>query len=691
MRKTHFLIAGLFILGIILFARLIWIASHTETGWLLLKRQWLDATAGMFKGEQIPISRQEPIAQADFWLKEVNRITDADPDNAQLAMGAAIVLDSPGLGFVYRYSTIPRQPGFTGVSPQIDSNEVNLAMNLFENKCKEQCLKMAARATELQPEDVRWWRLRALLLLSGNLYGSKNQVRDPDWLSILDQCIKQDPDNALYAYLAAWELWNECVEYEYSPTTTNVKITDPQKNKQAFRYFQSGQKKSRFIIDDDISSISNYFLQRSAISDLDFPCIINKEIQNKTYFILIDLWRKLNNQDEEAEQNYDFLGLLIRVRQQLRMFEQCKESRAFLDYEFQLKLLLSATFNKFRTLAEDNPEFVSDDEFLKMESAFEIDSFNKTVLAETSKRMAARLNKISLNVGLLFLYSLFVRIAFPTVLILLVAGVCAWLKGRFINWKCEKPPGFMGWFRNSIVWLGGYSLTFLIMGLTAAGILSLEIQAQVGSLILLLFGVFVINLLFWRAIYRRKIPYVVKTSMMLTLVLAVFIGILEIYYFKLINLHYTMNILPDPWYGNTELFMSVIRSQAGVFHWGLLQWFYHAGPYFSIAFALVMLSCWYQLRFGRKTSDAARGWRSRWGGMFDSLSRSMMAAAIIWLFIYLLLMPSLIRTYEDQYQYTMSFVRTPGKYAELLEKTVDEVKKDWSWMDKPQSQDQELQ
>ena len=95
--------------------------------------------------------------------------------------------------------------------------------------------------------------------------------------------------------------------------------------------------------------------------------------------------------------------------------------------------------------------------------------------------------------------------------------------------------------------------------------------------------------------------------------------------------------------------------------------------------------------FWAKNDRRARGWRLCWGGMFDLLGRSMIAVGIFWLFLYLMFMPSLIQTYEDQYQYTMSFVRNPGKYAELLEKTVEEVKKDWSWMNEPQPQNQELQ
>ena len=63
-----------------------------------------------------------------------------------------------------------------------------------------------------KPEDVRWWRLRALLLVSNNLYGSQNEPRDPDWLNILEQCKSHDPDNALYDYLAAWQFWDVGVQ-----------------------------------------------------------------------------------------------------------------------------------------------------------------------------------------------------------------------------------------------------------------------------------------------------------------------------------------------------------------------------------------------------------------------------------------------------------------------------------------------
>jgi hypothetical protein len=698
MRKAHFLIAGLIILAVILFIRLLWVASHTETGWLLLKRQWLDATVGLVKGEQIPISSQEPTDQADFWLKEVKRITDADPENAELAMGAAILLDSPGMGFVYRYSMISKQSGPAGASWQIDSSEVGSAIGLFEDKCKEQCLKMAARTTELQPENVNWWRLRALLLISCNSYSAKIQVRDPDWFTILDQCIKHDPDNAFYDYLAAWQLWNESVEYDYSSTTINVKITDPRKYNQAFQYFQSGQKKRHFLIIDDRASILNSFLQRSTVSSLDLPGVINnRNIQNRIIYVLLELWRKIGSQAVEAEQDGDAFSLLMLTDQQLHMFEQYRaQSR---DDALRMSFLHNGTVGRIQNLAVDNPGLFPERELAEIIVDYGQASLRDEILAEANKRIIA-LNK-PWDYGFVILISLLINIAQMTVFLLSIIGIGAWIVGRFILWKSEQPPAILGWFRNLVAWLGGYVLTFLIIGMTIAyqpiqpgpagqGIPLLAVAA----IVMLLYGGFVINLFFWRAIYRKRIPYVIKSFIVLSLVAAIFIGILYRFNLNLFNnkgiLYSIMTLPPDPW-GNAAFFMNASVSKLGTFYLALMQWIYCAGPYTSIAFSLVLLTCWYHLRFGRATTGAARRWRARWGGMFASLGRSMIVVAIFGLLLYLLLMPSLIQTYDDQYQYAMSFIRNPGKRAELMEKTIEEVKKDWSRPDETEPQNQDLQ
>ena len=90
---------GLLVVFLALAVRLAWVASRTETGWETITQQWRDATVGLVLGDHVPVGSLEPIDQAEFWLRETDRILAADPDNAELAMGAALVLDSPAWGF----------------------------------------------------------------------------------------------------------------------------------------------------------------------------------------------------------------------------------------------------------------------------------------------------------------------------------------------------------------------------------------------------------------------------------------------------------------------------------------------------------------------------------------------------------------------------------------------------------------
>jgi len=63
-------------------ARVVWVASRSETGWDVLRVQWYDATLGWLAGEYEPIGQREPPEQADFWLAETDRILAAHPDGA---------------------------------------------------------------------------------------------------------------------------------------------------------------------------------------------------------------------------------------------------------------------------------------------------------------------------------------------------------------------------------------------------------------------------------------------------------------------------------------------------------------------------------------------------------------------------------------------------------------------------------
>jgi hypothetical protein len=128
----------LFLLLAIVTARLVWIASRTEIGWELLGCQWQDATLGRFGLRPTSIDALPPAEQAAYWLPQVERILDESPPSAQLAMGAAWVLDSP-------------DQRWQGYSVPIETQDTDPFLARWD-KCEESQGRYSITAWELLPQ-----------------------------------------------------------------------------------------------------------------------------------------------------------------------------------------------------------------------------------------------------------------------------------------------------------------------------------------------------------------------------------------------------------------------------------------------------------------------------------------------------------------------------------------------------------
>jgi hypothetical protein len=162
LRNVVWLCTGLLVA--MLAGRLLWIASRTETGFETLRAQWVDAVRELAFRPRVPVSQREPIEQAEFWRGKLDRVLEAAPQDAELAMGAALVLDSPTTGYIGRYIRRIHSYPVGGPTPDLDHDGIKQANDAFEHECKTRCLELAARATQLVPTNLDCWRLRALLL-----------------------------------------------------------------------------------------------------------------------------------------------------------------------------------------------------------------------------------------------------------------------------------------------------------------------------------------------------------------------------------------------------------------------------------------------------------------------------------------------------------------------------------------------
>ncbi|MCX7427991.1 MAG: hypothetical protein NTW96_20475 [Planctomycetia bacterium] len=294
LRLKHPISAGIWpcalVLVVCLSARLFWRATQMESGMGALGLQWRDATLGWVLGAYEPIDSREPAEQAEYWLREVDRVLEAHPNDAALTMGAALVLDSPGEGFVWRYRKLGSTLTPGRVLPDLDVLAIRRAKDAFRRQCHRRCLELAATAARLDPTNVQWWRLYAVLLYRRSWYCDDATPCDPDWLSTLDECARHDPDNALYDYLAARFCWRAAAEVVVSDAKRGLVIKDAEKFRQAIRRFEQGKAKPYFSVGDADSAAVADFLTHTRTPLRDHECIVNRRpITRAGALLLLDV------------------------------------------------------------------------------------------------------------------------------------------------------------------------------------------------------------------------------------------------------------------------------------------------------------------------------------------------------------------------------------------------------------------
>jgi hypothetical protein len=220
--------------------RAIRVCSQTEGGWKILRDH-------VFAGLPPIFSRAESSDQTiliNRWQRLLNvadRLAVDSNATASDCMGIAWLLagysafknESPDPAVVGRMLWLnPPSPVTSGDWQQMYETTAGRARHL------------AARATELEPDRLDWWRLRALLIIWPLDHGEFD-------IDALKTALKHDPENSLYDYLLAAAAMNRAFAEKQTDEGPARYIADNELFEEGKRLYQQAASKKFLACGED--------------------------------------------------------------------------------------------------------------------------------------------------------------------------------------------------------------------------------------------------------------------------------------------------------------------------------------------------------------------------------------------------------------------------------------------------------
>lgn len=676
---TFWIVAGLLLVG--LAGRLLWFAANTETGLAMLHVQATDATWGWFAGNHTPIHSQEPATQARLWLEEIDHGLARESRDAEWMMGAAIVLDSPSQAYVGKYlKKIQASP--VGMIPTMNNDGLRAAENAFETACKVKCLELAARATEIEPDNVHWWRLRALLLWRHSHYSLDNSPRVENWLEVLQEASRHDPDNALYDYLAALFFWDSSAETVYEGAGPQLIVKNAERFARGASHFERGQKKAVLAYSDEGLHTVVEFLQTTKVPVVEHERIVyDRFLSIRRSMLLRDVryWHTLRA--KQAADEGDVRKALAMHRENLRVVNQYTKAGASAEFDEIATWLREGTATQFDLLMRRHEDMFSAAEIENSRVLEENAWLTKKVFQQAARDLAGNRPPPNSAYGSPFDVTSYIvfGVTPSLVVVLILAGLLALGLSR-IGGRRELPTVGVAWHSLSLA--GAFALTVVVFGLAPVGIIPPIVQNWVLTVLVLVAPVGLVLWIGWAWLRRRAFKFSLRAMLVCVFVFSVLLGIVVAARptaMAFAQLPFDLSIPARGWNDLDAQSLETVIKPLAIWLWAMFQWVAYQSHYFMFALWAVLVAFVLHFKWRRtspSSDDDPRTFRNFAGVWARSIGFACLTCSALAAILYLSLAPAVLARTELDFQEKIAFARSPAEHWLKVEAAVKRVRAD---------------
>ncbi len=612
----------IFILGLRLAATVV--PLETASGFLLA--QWRDPVIHPFGYQPAAFYRADRVKHAKFWVAEAKRLARDDRASPQALMGGAWLLHN-----LTQQNTTPE------VQQELWSTS----------------LQLAALATEREPRNVDWWRLRARL--AGT---DRWSSLDDDWTRVFVEAAKHDPDNALYDYLAAYNIGWNTVRMANATGRQSPFIVEWEKFDKAGEFVANGLVKSVVACPNDQLPLILCFMEHS----------------RQPRFALMNIYLH-NGIDADP---YPSLGYVYELHRRqlataiapdegvkayqktLRMVKQCEDASSIDPLVARMKS--EAIFGSWTADRESAPveqEHYQSDHQRELLAAMAEETLAWKLAPHSALPRGGAPYKQLIPVVIGQMTMRPIELLILGALLLIVAS---WMVGR----KSQAPR--FGMLRHLLAWATGISMSILIFAVIPAQVLPDAVTTIVWSV-----GVFApVAAVLCLPLFLLRTQRGRRSGVLLAVSLAIIAAVYGFAKWLRLDLQ-TVAASSVRLYRDPDLVDSIsISNDPFRLQWALAQWDARHGLLIGILISLALVATWCVWRLTRENQQGFRDlWFRRpfagWVMLFSILARSMFAAAVCLLVIYLALAPSAVREVEVACQTLEGSLRSMEPTPSLIE------------------------